>query len=851
MFQNPNQIGRVLARANKPGRYTDGELGAYRKAWDGAEIRLALAYPDMYEIGMSGLGLSVLYTIVNRLPFALADRTYLPDADLEARMRAGGLPAWALESQRPLKQFDVLGMSLQTELGYTNVLNLLDLAGIPLRSLERGQDDPLVVAGGSCCANPEPMAAFFDAFVIGDGEEAIIEICQALRNSKSEIRNSKLQRLAAISGVYVPAVHDPNRDVIKARHIKELKYEQAPTPLVPLVEVTHDRLTIEIARGCTRGCRFCQAGMAYRPVRFRDQEQVIRLAREGIAASGWEELSLLSLSASDYPDFQGLLDGLNRTCSEQRVAISVPSLRLDSLDQAMLDCLKKIKRSGLTFAPEAGSQRLRDVINKGLTDDHLLSSLEMARRNGWQAAKLYFMVGLPTETQQDLDGIVDLCRRAAKMGLNLRVAISPFVPKPQTPFQWEAQDGLQSLDEKLKHLSHSLRGPRMQASWHDPRSSVIEGALARGGREMSAVIEQAFRLGARFDQWSEHFKWEAWQEAFRSAGLELTTLQQAREPAARLPWAHIDYGVSEKYLKAERDRARLGQATPDCRMDGCQQCGLESICGREKPGKVEKDEKEEKVLKGGIQGTGTPPSSEGQQYGRVKKISSQPVQLARTKFRIKYGKGPELRFISHLDTMRLWQRTIRRAGIPVSYSQGFTPHQKVSFGPPLPLGMTSRAEYLDIQLEKPTGGDIGAVLGSQANTGISILAAKPVFKDVQSLSSLIDALEYRVTFEGNADLRSILGEHQRRKDGNEPWMVEVERKDGRSSVDLMQQIIKLTIINNNQFEIIVKVIDKGAKIIDIIGKIVDIDTSKSGFDIERAEMYHIVDEGLKTPMDYL
>ncbi len=370
-MQNSSHIEGILPLINKPGRYTNNELNAVHKDWDKAEVRLALAFPDLYEIGMSGLGLAILYTIVNKLPYALAERSYSADIDLEAKLREQNIPLWAWESKRPLKDFDILGITLQTELGYTNVLNMLDLAQVPIRSVDRQEGHPIVIGGGSCCANPEPMAPFFDCLVIGDGEEVIVEICQAMREAKrnKEDRRQKIERLAKISGVYVPVIHSAN-DSINKRTIQNLKIEDAPhPPIVPLVEVTHDRLTVEITRGCTRGCRFCQAGMIYRPVRSRSQEDIVKLAKEGIAASGWDDISLLSLSTNDYPDFLGLLNKLNGCFASRRVSISVPSLRLDSFNQEVALALKKIKKSGLTFAPEAGSQRLRDVINKGLSDD--------------------------------------------------------------------------------------------------------------------------------------------------------------------------------------------------------------------------------------------------------------------------------------------------------------------------------------------------------------------------------------------------------------------------------------------------------------------------------------------------
>lgn len=833
----------------KPGRYTDHELNASRKAWEGAEVRLCLAYPDQYEIGMSNLGLAILYSVVNRLPWALADRVYLPASDMEAALRQRGITLKGLESGRPLRNFDVLGITLQTELCYTNVLSILDLAAIPRRAAERREGDPIILAGGSCCANPEPLAAFLDAMAIGDGEDLIVDIMESLRDSKSQTRKSKIERLAKISGVYVPTVHSPKKDVIFARHVSELKPEYSPQPpLVPLVEVTHDRLTVEIARGCTRGCRFCQAGMLYRPVRFRSQQQVLDLVKAGLASSGWEEVSLLSLSSNDYPDFPSLLDQVNGLCLPQRVAVSVPSLRLDSFDQAMAGCLKRIKRSSLTFAPEAGSQRLRDAVNKGLSDEHLFTALDLARRNGWQAVKLYFMIGLPTETEDDVQGIIALCRRASSIGLNLKVTISPFVPKPQTPFQWEAQCGLRELDEKIELLRRGLRLPRVQAHWHDPRSSIVEGVLARGGPEAAEIIEKAYLGGARFDQWTEHFRWDVWQEVLASIGMDVRQSFGARDTVADLPWGHIDFGVKREFLLRERERALASRTTTDCRQAGCHGCGAdcEGIKSEEAGQRVAAG------LIGSASSQNSSPSDSGA-YGRGKRAVTQKPQVTGTRFRIKYGKGPELKFISHLDTMRLWQRAIRRAGIPIAYSQGFSPHQKVSFGPPLPLGMTSRGEYLDLQLEKAFIGDIAARLKQFVNKGIQVLEARTILKESPSLSSWVDAMEYEATWPDfkRDEIKAKIDIISKKAVSGEGLTIKTERNGKIFEGEAIQQIKNINLLNNNKIIIIIKVLDKGFKPLEIIKNIFQIEVSTEEIEVERVEMYHDSSGFLLSPFNSL
>ncbi|HTY09418.1 MAG TPA: TIGR03960 family B12-binding radical SAM protein [Candidatus Edwardsbacteria bacterium] len=838
---------QLLAAVARPGRYADHELGAARKDWDGAAVRVALAFPDLYEIGMSGLGVAILYRIVNRLPGALADRSYCPDVDLERRLRGAGIPLWGWETRRPLAQFDIVGFSLQTELSYTNVLSMLDLAGLPLRAADRTERQPIVIAGGACCANPMPMAPFIDAFVIGDGEEAIVEICQLLKNTKSETRDSKLRELAKIAGVYVPAVHDPARDVVTARITAALRYQDAPQPpLVPLVEATHDRLTLEIARGCTRGCRFCQAGMAYRPLRLRPPDDVMRLAAEGIAASGWDEIGLLSLSSCDYPGILPLVTALNGRFAGQRVSVSMPSLRLDSFDDAMAAALQRISKSGLTFAPEAGSQRLRDVINKGVSDGQLLAVLRAARRHGWSMVKLYFMTGLPTETEADLEALAQLCHQGAALGINIKASISPFVPKAHTPFQWEAQDTLETSSAKIELLRRKVRGGRVQLKWHEPAMSALEGVLARGDARIADAIEAAWRGGCRFDQWSEHFDWPKWTAAFQRCGIDHAGYLKERGLASALPWQHIRYGVSREFLLREREQAYHAAVTPDCRAGSCNACGHACRPAASPPLSPMPD---------------VPPpadASAGQHYnaegfGRGKKRMAAPVPVARTKYRLQYTKGPEVRFISHLDMMRLWQRAIRRSGLPVAYSQGFSPHQKIAFGPPLALGHTSRAECLDLQLERPAAEDVAALLNRHLVPGVRVLDARPVFRDASSIVQLAQVAEYGVALDpsqgefGEATQAALQRYRQRVAAGT--WPVEVMRKEQRVTVDIAKQLYDLAATPQG---LLVKValVEGGAKFNDILAALLGSDHGAvAGLDIERTGLFRRDGQRLVPLMD--
>ncbi|MBI4727327.1 TIGR03960 family B12-binding radical SAM protein [candidate division TA06 bacterium] len=845
-----SNLDKILPLVQRPGRYTDNELNSIHKNWDQAQVKIALTYPDLYEIGMSGLGLAILYSVVNRLPQALADRSYLPWPDMEEAMRRNGIPLFGWETRRELREFDILGITLQTELCYAGALNLLDLAGLPLYSDQRNEGHPLVIGGGSCCANPAPLSKFFDAFVIGDGEEAIVEICESLRNSKSETRNTKLQRLATISGVYVPVIHDKNKAKIKARHVSELKYEYAAhPPLVPLVEVTHDRLMVEIARGCTRGCRFCQAGMVYRPRLVRPAEDVVKLAKDGIAQSGWDEVSLLSLSSGDYPDLLGLLQKLNGCFSVSKVAISLPSLRLDSFDGEMIKALKKVKKTGLTFAPEAGSQRLRDVINKGISKDELLRVIALAKKEGWMQVKLYFMIGLPTETEEDLKELCDLCHQASRLGVNLKVSVSPFVPKSQTPFQWEAQDNWETLQQKIDFLSRGLKSHKIQMKWHDLRSSKLEGLLSRGDSSLAPLIEKAWHKGARLDQWSEHFVWGCWEEAMRELGLDLNDLCRARDADEVLPWDNIDYGVSKKFLLQEKQKAYEAKITGDCRELGCQGCGAD--CGIQGTGNNEQltKNKEQITVNGKKETVNSRQVADG--FGRSARKMAGPAPLARTKFRLRYAKGPELRFISHLDLMRAWLRAISRAELPVAFSQGFSPHPKLAFGPPLALGLTSSADYMDIQLDRPMSEDIGLLINMHLPPGLKVLESKPIFGKAKSITELCDAAEYRVVSATVFDPQAAVQKARGKLSDKKPWPVNILRKDQHKELDLAPQILDVS-AEASSLTIKMRLVEGGVKLNETLAAMLELPEGKiKQLLIERVGMYHITPKEMLSPMRFM
>jgi radical SAM family uncharacterized protein len=594
----------ILHKVNRPARYTGGEWNSVVKDWDNIAIKIALAYPDTYEIGMSNLAVPILYDILNRQPDVLAERAYAPWVDMEAVMRQRNIRLFSLESRHALGEFDIIGFSLGYELTYTNVLNMLDLAGIPVLAADRADEHPLVIAGGSCCLNPEPMADFIDAFVIGDGEEVILEFLDTYRGESRRGKKELLKKLAGVKGVYVPGLYEVKYQadgLIKSikpnvpeagkkieRRIVNTLPPPPERPVVPYIEVIHDRGTIEIQRGCSRGCRFCQAGMIYRPVRERPHEEVLQASGDLISGCGYDEVSLLSLNTSDYAGIDVLVNKLVQ--HYPNLTISLPSLRLDKSSVSLVESLPTRSRTGLTFAPEAGSERLRTSINKALREESLLEAAATAFERGWTGLKLYFMVGLPTETLEDVAGIVTLVDKVRAEGRKsdgkkpmLRISVATFVPKPHTPFQWSPQENEASLQAKHTVLQNGLSRKGTRFSWEDPGTSLLEAVLARGDRRLGEVIRHAWKLGSKFDAWSEYFRLENWINAFSDAKLDPAFYaRRERSTNEMLPWSHITTGVSDDFLKRELKHAREGRETPDCRNNPCNTCGLEDTCERTK-----------------------------------------------------------------------------------------------------------------------------------------------------------------------------------------------------------------------------------------------------------------------------
>jgi radical SAM-linked protein len=713
----------------KPSRYGGSEVRPASLPWDAARTRVLLAFPDTYEIGMSHLGILLLHEILNARPATRCERVFAPWTDYEAHLRETGAPLPSLESGHPAGAFDVIGFSLCYELTYTNVLAMLELAGIPLRSADRGEEQPLILGGGVCTLNPAPVAPFFDALLVGDGEEAALEIVSAVeaRKASGGSRAGLLARLAAIDGVYVPGVSAG----VSRRVLPDLAHSPLlPEPILPSMRVVHDRLSVEISRGCTRGCRFCQAGYAYRPVRERDPLVVLRYLQEEAPKTGYDEVGLLSLSAADYSCIDRLVTEAMDALAPDHLSLSLPSLRLDALQENTVEQMRKVRKSGFTLAPEAGTERLRQAVNKDIRNEDLFRTAEWIFGNGWQTLKLYFMVGLPGETSEDVRAIGELARQVGAIARrhgkrnSVTVSVSAFVPKPHTPFQWERQIGRAEVQERIRLVREGLgRDRNVEVKYHSPEVSELEGIFSRGDARLPDVVERAYRNGARFDAWTEAFRPDAWERAFADAGIDASEYLRERDAHAPLPWDVVATGIRPEFLRAEREKARAGETTPDCRAAGCTSCGA---CA---PGLSN-------ITYAGRMGN-APPAPQPAAAGKGH------AEPARHVVRIRYAKEGPAKYLSGLEIQSLWARSLRRAGLPLAYSQGFNPAPKLSLSAALPVGTESACEYLEAEFSLPVvASGLPSALPPHLAAGVRVLDAHSVPPGSKRLSDFDLASTY-------------------------------------------------------------------------------------------------------------
>ncbi len=793
-------IQEILPLVEQPSRYLGSEINAIKKDHRNIKLSFALAFPDVYEIGTSHFGLQILYHILNSHDEIAAERVYTPAVDMEAYLRSSCTPITSLETQKPLDRFDIVGFSLLYELNFTNIITMLELANIPFFARQRDHSYPLIIAGGPCTCNPEPVADFFDAMVIGDGENVIMEMSRAWLNWKAEEKADKralLKSWSEIEGVYIPEFFSPKFDgagfqtlVPEFSHYQTVKravvtdLDSAPfpdAPIIPYGKPVHDRLRLEVSRGCTRGCRFCQAGMIYRPVRERSVETLLSLSNNCVASTGYEDVSLLSLSTGDYGCIVPLIERLMHQYESNHIAVSLPSLRVGTLTPELMNLIRRVRKTGFTIAPEAGSQRLRNVINKNINESDIIDTVNDAFRLGWQVIKLYFMIGLPTETDNDLQAIVDMVKRLRKIKRpngsksRINVSVATFIPKPHTPFQWSSQISLSESKEKINWLKKRLKMPGVHFKWQNPEASVLEGLWARGDRRLSNLLLTAHKKGCKFDGWSDKFEYKLWQEAFRDEGLRMdfyTT--RKRDTAEPLPWDHIDTRVTTAFLENEWQKAAKGTPTEDCRNGECAVCG---VCDFE--------------------------NIEPEVFRSCKEAIAKPVLTKEhkktfyKKIKVCYSKQDQAKYFGHLELVKILLRAIRRAKIPVKFSEGFHPKPKISFEDPLPIGLESLKEnfYLFVPGHVTTQAVLEG-LNKQLPDGLRVI-------DCQVASAKIDRnaptlKTYLVTKkDGSFDEDQI-----KTFEKSSRVIVEYPRRKGvKKKIDLKEMVLTLTLLAPDRLQV--------------------------------------------------
>ena len=800
----PDITDTELVNIQKPAQYLGGERGSIIKNEADIRLRMCLAFPDTYEVGMAHVGMQILYDLLNAIPDIWAERAYQPLPDMEQLLRKKKIPIRSLEAKRPLHEFDVIGFSLQYELCMHGILTILDLAQVPLLAKDRTESDPLIIGGGPVVYHPEPFADFFDAFLVGDGEELAPDFLrryQELLADKSYTRTDRLKELTKIQGVYVPAFFEPQytssgvfsgfqpllEGYTEVRRQVLSTLENAPfprQPLVPNIKAVHDRLSVEVMRGCVRGCRFCQAGYLYRPQRERSPEEIISIVKDSLGNSGYEELSLLSLSTADYCSILPLLNQIKENFARNdEVAISFPSTRVDALTPELLQEVQSVRRTGFTVAPEAGTQRLRDVINKGVKEEELMEMCSNVFRLGWSSIKLYFMIGLPTETMDDIDGIIDLGKKVKKLAGSSRtvtISVSTHVPKPHTPFQWAQQIDIEETKYKQSYLRDRLKRYGIVFRYHSAFSSFIEGVFARADRRLGAVILRAYELGCRMDGWVEEIKPELWLQALEEVGINPNEYLRERAVDEALPWDHISCDIPKRYFQKEWERAIAYRTTPDCLKQTCSICGAcdydatrnvlfdrsrtesrlhildapwQPILDRRASGASDVLEGIAPALKDSVP-TGRRERSGGYTLKEYLKTESDagavPVQplepLAQQRLRITYAKTGSSRFLSHLELASVFFRAARRAALPIAFSQGFNPRPRFSFGPPLQLGLESTCELVDIYFLTPIAPALCLEkFNSELPAGVHCHSVEDIPIKALSIQASIESLAFEFT----------------------------------------------------------------------------------------------------------
>ena len=783
----------LLPLVERPSQYLGLELNSVHRQIDEVRFRAVLAFPDRYEVGMSHLGLQILYGLGNQIEGVQVERVFLPQSDMLDLLKDRDLPLFSLESRTPLSECDLIGVTLQSELTYTNTLELLHAGRVPLSASGRTEGDPLVIAGGPCAFNPEPLHKFFDLFLLGDGEDLWTGALEALRDAKGRGggREELVAAVKGLPGVYDPADFEPRHSddgtVIeiaarngKAAVVKALCHDlEQELPLqsflVPFLQPIHDRVTIEAARGCTRGCRFCHAGIVYRPVRERSTGSLVEMAGCALRGTGYEALSLAALSIGDYGPLDRVLGDLMDRYEGERVSISLPSMRIGGLTPEVARQILRVRKTGFTIAPEAGTRRLRRVVNKDFTDEEILETARWVFDRGWTAVKLYFMIGLPTETEEDLDGLVDLVRKLAALAPEkgqITVNISPFVPKAHTPFQWCAQDPEETLRGKLDSLRDRLRGKKTQVRWGRTDQALLEAVLARGDRRVAEVVETAWRSGAILDGWGEHFDWELWLDAFREHGLDPSWYaSRSRDSEEIFPWDHISCGVTKEYLAEEYKKGLRGEVTGDCREAGCRSCG---VCPPELKERLPEMRQ---------------PISEPAAKATLEDVVHEPDRGHR-RIRLVFRKAGDMRFLGHLETLRLFERAARRAGVPLAFSGGYHPKPKITFALALPMGVEGQEEWAELELSGSWAADlVRSGMNKCLPQGVEILAAWKSPLEGQALNARVASMEYWARFPDAVD---HLEEKVKNLMGREAIPVTRVKKGKERTVDIREFLQEMT-----------------------------------------------------------